>query len=48
MTVSKISFLDKNLTLWIFIAMALGITIGVFLPQASIALENMRIDSVNM
>ena len=48
MTVSKMSFLDKNLTLWIFIAMALGITIGVFLPQASIALENMRIDSVNI
>ena len=48
MTVSKISFLDKNLTLWIFIAMALGIAIGVFLPQASIALESMRIDSVNI
>lgn len=48
MSASKMSFLDKNLTLWIFIAMALGVGIGVFFPQASVALDKMSIDSVNI
>lgn len=48
MSISKLSFLDRNLTLWIFIAMALGIAIGVYLPQASIALDHLSIGSVNI
>ncbi|WP_336042692.1 ACR3 family arsenite efflux transporter [Acinetobacter dispersus] len=43
-----LSFLDRNLTLWIFIAMALGIAIGTFLPQASATLNKMSVDSVNI
>ena len=48
MTAKKLSFLDRNLTFWIFIAMALGVAIGVYLPQASSALEQMSVGSVNL
>ncbi|MFV0471410.1 MAG: ACR3 family arsenite efflux transporter [Paludibacteraceae bacterium] len=33
MTQKKMSFLDKNLTWWIFIAMVIGIGIGYFIPK---------------
>ena len=48
MSTSRLSFLDRNLTLWIFIAMALGVAIGVFIPQASVALNQMHVGSVNI
>ena len=44
----KLSFLDRNLTLWIFIAMALGIGIGVYFPQVSSSLDQMSMGNVNL
>ncbi|WP_180162574.1 ACR3 family arsenite efflux transporter [Acinetobacter sp. YH12069] len=48
MAAAKLSFLDRNLTLWIFIAMGLGITIGVYVPSASRALNQLNIGDVNI
>ncbi|MHA3050657.1 ACR3 family arsenite efflux transporter [Acinetobacter sp. ANC 4635] len=48
MSKQGLSFLDRNLTLWIFVAMALGVAIGVFFPSASNALNAMRVNSVNL
>ena len=48
MAQQKLSFLDRNLTLWIFIAMGFGIAIGEFFPQASVVLDKMSVDSVNI
>jgi len=48
MTKQRLSFLDRNLTLWIFIAMALGLSIGVFFPQASVSLNELSVDNVNI
>lgn len=48
MSTSRLSFLDRNLTLWIFIAMALGVAIGVFIPQASVTLNQMHVGSINI
>ena len=48
MQTAKLSFLDRNLTLWIFIAMALGILIGYLFPQASTALESISLGTVNL
>ena len=44
----KISFLDKNLTLWIFVAMAIGVSIGYFIPTFPSLIENMSSGSTNI
>lgn len=44
----KLSFLDRYLTLWIFLAMALGVSIGYFLPQSSIFINSFSSGTTNI
>lgn len=45
---SRLSFLDRYLTLWIILAMALGISLGYFLPSLATTLDTYRIDTVSL
>lgn len=44
----KLSFLDRNLTLWIFVAMAIGVIIGKFLPIIPEFINGMSQGSTNV
>ncbi|WP_395092724.1 ACR3 family arsenite efflux transporter [Vaginella massiliensis] len=44
----KLKFLDRFLTLWIFIAMVLGVTIGYIFPNMSVFVERMSIGTTNI
>ncbi|WED23631.1 ACR3 family arsenite efflux transporter [Vibrio sp. JC009] len=44
----KLNFLDRYLTLWIFLAMATGVTIGVVFPQVADWNEVMSVGSTNI
>ena len=44
----KLSFLDRYLTLWIFIAMAIGVLFGVQFPQVAQWNESMSIGTTNI
>ncbi len=44
----KLSFLDRNLTLWIFIAMGLGIALGFIFPSFSESLSKMSVGTTNI
>lgn len=48
MSKSKLSFLDRFLTLWIFIAMALGIALGYFLPGFSNWLSSLSVGTTSI
>ncbi len=45
---SRLSFLDRYLTLWIFSAMALGIALGFTLPGFTAALERMSVGTTSI
>lgn len=47
-TRKKLSFLDSYLTLWIFLAMAIGISIGYFIPTSSILINSMSSGTTNI
>jgi len=44
----KLSFLDRYLTVWIFAAMALGVSLGVFLPGASAFINRFQLGTTNL
>lgn len=44
----KLSGLDRGLTLWIFLAMALGVGLGYFVPGLSGALSYFSVGTVNV
>ncbi|WP_290918230.1 ACR3 family arsenite efflux transporter [Halodesulfovibrio sp.] len=45
---SRLSFLDRYLTVWIFAAMALGVALGVIFPQMPEWNESMSVGSTNI
>lgn len=44
----KLSFLDRYLTLWIFLAMAIGVAIGYVQPSVARAIESMSVGTTNV
>ena len=48
MSTKKLSFLDRNLTLWIFVAMALGVAIGYFVPSFPEVVNTMSSGATNI
>lgn len=44
----RLSFLDRYLTLWIFLAMALGVGLGYFLPQTQDFISQFQVGSTNI
>jgi len=44
----KLSFLDRYLTLWIFLAMALGVAIGYFIPSSSALINSLSSGTTNI
>jgi len=44
----KLSFLDRNLTLWIFLAMALGVGLGYFIPGIPAFIDSYSVGTTNI
>jgi ACR3 family arsenite transporter len=44
----KLSFLDRYLTLWIFLAMAVGVALGYFAPGVTKALDRMSVGTTSI
>lgn len=44
----KLSFLDRYLTLWIFMAMAVGISLGYFIPQVETLMNAFQVGTTNL
>ncbi len=44
----KLKFLDRFLTLWIFLAMAIGVGVGYFFPQMASATDSLSVGTTNI
>lgn len=44
----RLSFLDRYLTLWIFLAMAIGVGLGYFLPKVASGIDSMSSGTTNI
>ncbi|MFI4870700.1 MAG: ACR3 family arsenite efflux transporter, partial [Phycisphaerales bacterium JB061] len=44
----RLAFLDRFLTLWIFLAMAVGVAVGYFIPGVSGALDSVSVGTTNI
>jgi len=44
----KLGFLDRYLTLWIFLAMAIGVGIGYFFPKVASSIDAMSSGTTNI
>ncbi|MEQ8625723.1 MAG: ACR3 family arsenite efflux transporter [Vicingaceae bacterium] len=44
----KLNFLDRNLTLWIFVAMAFGVSLGFFIPSFASIVDSFSSGSTNI
>ena len=48
MKTTRLAFLDKYLTLWIFIAMVIGLLNGYFVPSMAIKIESLSVGSTSL
>ncbi len=47
-TTARLSFLDRFLTLWIFLAMGFGVGLGYFVPQVGATITRLSIDTTSI
>ena len=45
---AKLKFLDRFLTVWIFLAMAIGVGLGFVFPDISKIVDSLSVDTTNI